>query len=133
MPAPSFDSALLARGTVLFQDGAGNLHVTVIVKATYTLRHGALAEPAPPLPLGDDVHHDGAGPNDGPRLEDPDRLIRSRADRPPPACFGPIAPGWPARSALLGSYDKSWQDERRSTARTSCRHRSRALAWTARA
>jgi uncharacterized protein YjbI with pentapeptide repeats len=47
-----------------------------------------------------------------PRLEDPDRLLRTRADRPPPACFGPIAPGWAARRALLGSYDRSWQEER---------------------
>jgi uncharacterized protein YjbI with pentapeptide repeats len=47
-----------------------------------------------------------------PRLEDPDRLIRTRADRPLPACFGPIAPAWPARSALLGSYDRAWLRER---------------------
>lgn len=47
-----------------------------------------------------------------PRLEDPDRLIRSRADRPPPGCFGPIAAWWPARTALLGSYGDAWQRER---------------------
>jgi uncharacterized protein YjbI with pentapeptide repeats len=47
-----------------------------------------------------------------PRLEDPDRLIRSRESRPPPACFGPIAPWWPARTALLGSYGDAWQRER---------------------
>lgn len=51
-------AAPIAHGTVLFQDGAGNLHVTVIVKATYALRHGALAEPASPLPLGDEAASD---------------------------------------------------------------------------
>src|SRR6185503_326948 len=47
-----------------------------------------------------------------PRLEDPDRLLRARSDRLSPACFAPIAPSWPARSALLGTYDRAWRRER---------------------
>ena len=55
MPVLQSDPASLACGTVVFQDGAGHLHVTVIVKATYALRAGGLAVPAPPLPLVDGV------------------------------------------------------------------------------
>lgn len=47
-----------------------------------------------------------------PRLEDPDRLLRTRQDRVSPACFGPIAPAWPARRSLLGSFDAKWRQER---------------------
>jgi uncharacterized protein YjbI with pentapeptide repeats len=47
-----------------------------------------------------------------PLLEDPEHLIRSRSDRPSPACFAPIAPTWPGRLALLGSFDRAWQRER---------------------
>jgi len=47
-----------------------------------------------------------------PLLEDPERLIRSRTDRPSPACFAPVAPTWPVRRALLGSFDRAWQRDR---------------------
>lgn len=47
-----------------------------------------------------------------PLLEDPERLMRARGERPRPSCFGPIAPGWQARSALLGTFDKAWQRDR---------------------
>jgi uncharacterized protein YjbI with pentapeptide repeats len=47
-----------------------------------------------------------------PRLEDPDHLIRGRNDRPSPACFAPVSPAWPARGALLGTYDRTWKRER---------------------
>jgi uncharacterized protein YjbI with pentapeptide repeats len=47
-----------------------------------------------------------------PLLEDPERLIRSRADRPSPACFAPLAPTWPVRRDLLGSFDRAWQKDR---------------------
>jgi len=53
----------VASGTVLFRDSAGNLHVTVIVKATYALKPGGLAVPAPPLPLTEDTPRDGAPAN----------------------------------------------------------------------
>ena len=42
-------------------------------------------------------------------LEDPDRLLRTRTDRPRPAAFGPIAPAWEARRARLGTFDAAWQ------------------------
>ncbi len=47
-----------------------------------------------------------------PRIEDPDRLIRHRDDRPEPVCFAPVAPGWRARARLLGTYDETWLRER---------------------
>jgi uncharacterized protein YjbI with pentapeptide repeats len=47
-----------------------------------------------------------------PLLEDPEHLIRSRSDRPSPACFAPVAPTWPVRRALLGSFDRTWQRDR---------------------
>jgi uncharacterized protein YjbI with pentapeptide repeats len=55
----------------------------------------------------------GAAPGSAPpRLEHPARLLRARSDRLPPACFAPIAPSWPARRALLGTYDRAWKRER---------------------
>ncbi|HYN78855.1 MAG TPA: DUF2169 domain-containing protein [Lamprocystis sp. (in: g-proteobacteria)] len=47
-----------------------------------------------------------------PNLEDPRQLIRSPADRPPPACFAPIAPTWAPRKAYVGTYDETWQQQR---------------------
>jgi len=47
-----------------------------------------------------------------PNIEDPDRLITSPTDHPPPAGFGFIGRGWQPRSALLGTYDEAWQAER---------------------
>ncbi|MBK8258834.1 MAG: DUF2169 domain-containing protein [Polyangiaceae bacterium] len=47
-----------------------------------------------------------------PLLEDPDRLMRTRADRPKPAVMGPISPLWESRKNLLGSFDAAWQRDR---------------------
>ncbi|MEZ4294664.1 MAG: DUF2169 domain-containing protein [Polyangiaceae bacterium] len=52
---------------------------------------------------------DGSAP---PLLEDPDRLLRTRADRPRPAAFAPISPQWDARRSLLGTFDAAWQRDR---------------------
>ncbi|MBL9022258.1 MAG: DUF2169 domain-containing protein [Myxococcales bacterium] len=39
--------------------------------------------------------------------------IRSPADRPEPACPGPVSPTWPARARKVGkAYGKEWQKER---------------------
>ena len=43
-----------------------------------------------------------------PNLEDPQRLIQSAGDRPPPACPGPIARTWAERMKRAGTYDGAW-------------------------
>lgn len=47
-----------------------------------------------------------------PNLEQPDRLVKSPHDRPPPASFAPIPFHWPQRQALAGTYDESWRKTR---------------------
>lgn len=47
-----------------------------------------------------------------PNLEDPAALITGPADRPPPACFAPIAPTWLPRRAHAGTYDVAWTSQR---------------------
>ena len=46
-----------------------------------------------------------------PNLEDPAKLIRKPEDRPPPACFGYIAPSWKPRKLFSGTYDEAWQQK----------------------
>jgi uncharacterized protein YjbI with pentapeptide repeats len=47
-----------------------------------------------------------------PNLERPEQLVETKDDRPPPACFAPVAASWKARQAKLGTYDASWLKER---------------------
>ena len=47
-----------------------------------------------------------------PNLERPESLLQTRDNRPAPACFAPIAPGWKARSEKTGKYDSTWLKER---------------------
>jgi hypothetical protein len=47
-----------------------------------------------------------------PNIEDPEHLIRSPKDRPPPAGFGFIARSWQPRAALAGTYGDSWRKSR---------------------
>jgi uncharacterized protein YjbI with pentapeptide repeats len=47
-----------------------------------------------------------------PNLENPEALLRSKDDRPAPACFAPVAPTWHARSSKSGTYDGAWLKER---------------------
>jgi hypothetical protein len=47
-----------------------------------------------------------------PNLENPTELVGSPTDRPTPAGFGFIAPGWPPRMSYAGTYDDAWQQER---------------------
>ena len=47
-----------------------------------------------------------------PNLEDPRDLISSAGDRPTPACFGYVAPGWEPRLSFAGTYDEAWQSQR---------------------
>lgn len=43
-----------------------------------------------------------------PNLEDPAALLADPHDRPPPACFAPIAPTWQPRRSFAGTYDAAW-------------------------
>jgi uncharacterized protein YjbI with pentapeptide repeats len=47
-----------------------------------------------------------------PNLERPDALIKSKDDRPPPACFAPVAPSWQGRKTKTGTFDGTWLKER---------------------
>ena len=47
-----------------------------------------------------------------PNLEDPANLISSWDQRPPPACFAPVAPHWEPRRSYAGTYDEAWQRSR---------------------
>ncbi|QDF99448.1 hypothetical protein CJ010_24380 [Azoarcus sp. DD4] len=44
-----------------------------------------------------------------PNIEDPDALIVTPADRPPPAGCAPVAAGWQPRLGWAGTYDAAWQ------------------------
>ncbi|WP_224360788.1 DUF2169 family type VI secretion system accessory protein [Hyalangium versicolor] len=47
-----------------------------------------------------------------PNIEDPEHLIRSPKDRPPPAGLGFIARSWQPRAALAGTYGEAWRKNR---------------------
>lgn len=47
-----------------------------------------------------------------PNLESSTALIRHWQDKPEPVGFGPIAPNWPPRANLGGTYDQQWQQQR---------------------
>lgn len=47
-----------------------------------------------------------------PNIEDPNQLISSYTDRPPPAGFGPIPADWEPRLSLAGTYDENWKNTR---------------------
>lgn len=47
-----------------------------------------------------------------PNLEDPAQPLTSPDDRPPPACFAPIAPTWLPRRTYAGTYDDAWTKTR---------------------
>lgn len=48
-----------------------------------------------------------------PNVESPTEPLKSRADRPQPAGFGPINSAWPERAGKIGKeYGKAWRDKR---------------------
>jgi hypothetical protein len=47
-----------------------------------------------------------------PCLERQDALVSRPGDRPSPASFGPIAPGWEPRILHAGTYDEAWKRRR---------------------
>lgn len=48
-----------------------------------------------------------------PNFEDPQHLIQTWSDRPPPAGFGFVSPDWQPRLGFAGTYDATWQTQRR--------------------
>ena len=48
-----------------------------------------------------------------PNLEYPSELIKSVKDRPRPASFGAVAPGWKQRTRYAGTFDAAWSKTRR--------------------
>ena len=46
------------------------------------------------------------------QIEDPDHLIRSAGDRPPPAGLGALHRSWQPRLELAGTFDQKWLDTR---------------------
>jgi hypothetical protein len=80
---------------------------------------GGVAGPAasahePRNPVGRGVAADAASLKGTllPNLEDPDAPIVSPSDRPPPACFAPLAPTWWPRRGFTGTYDTDWTRQR---------------------
>jgi uncharacterized protein YjbI with pentapeptide repeats len=47
-----------------------------------------------------------------PNLERLEALVRTRDDKPAPACFAPVPPSWKLRRSKTGSFDASWLRER---------------------
>lgn len=45
-------------------------------------------------------------------VENPDHLITSWKQRPPPAGFGPVAGHWQPRLQFAGTYDKNWEEHK---------------------
>jgi hypothetical protein len=76
-------------------------------------RSGAQLEPRNPCGTGF-WSGSGAFPENlrAPSFEDPRRRITSIKDRPPPAGFGPVGPGWKPRLELAGTYDEAWRQTR---------------------
>lgn len=48
-----------------------------------------------------------------PNIEDPQHLYKTYGDTPPPAGFGFISPHWQPRASLAGTYDKTWDKQRK--------------------
>jgi len=67
-------------------------------------------------PVGTGYHASGGSkPVEGerlPNLEDPRAPLVSWKERPPPACFAPIAAHWEPRRSYAGTYDEKWQQSR---------------------
>lgn len=55
----------------------------------------------------------GIGRRELPNVEHPRHVVRERADRPVPASFGPINPGWAPRAGKIGvNYGPAWKKTR---------------------
>lgn len=120
----------------------GPLAKTLVVTGERRWERGVLglgasgAEPFVALPMrwehafgGSDPHGRGSEPRNAagcsffasaeaasggelPRIEAPNARIHHWKDRPAPAGFGAVAPGWSPRRELAGTFDGSWSTER---------------------
>jgi hypothetical protein len=75
----------------------------------------AVPDHEPRNPVGRGLVAKRAAPADEqplPNLEDPQALLAEPHDRPPPACFAPIAPTWQPRRSHAGTYDEAWTRQR---------------------
>jgi hypothetical protein len=63
--------------------------------------------------FGDPLRYVDEGKVPMPNLEDPNHLIKRYGEAPPPAGFGSIAPNWQPRAKYAGTYDKTWDKERK--------------------
>ena len=63
--------------------------------------------------FGDPLRYVEEGKVPLPNIEDPNDLIRRYGDRPTPAGFGFVSPNWAPRLKYAGTYDKTWDKERK--------------------
>lgn len=66
-----------------------------------------------PIGIGFRVTTQGPEEQGLPNFEDPQHLIKSWGDTPPPAGFGFIPPDWQPRLGFAGTYDLAWNKGRR--------------------
>ena len=80
----------------------------------YPFAFGGPGFAANPVGRGTEVRRDPSGRQVValPNVELPGQGIRSPADRPPPAGFGPVSPLWAPRSSVAGTYSEAWQQTR---------------------
>ncbi len=79
----------------------------------YEYAFGGREYPKNPLGKGlDEVDVHGEMRLPLPNIEDPAHLITSSGQRPEPAGFAPLDPGWPQRRSRMGTYDDKWLRER---------------------
>ncbi|AGP32397.1 DUF2169 family type VI secretion system accessory protein [Sorangium cellulosum] len=118
----------VAECTVLFGVGAWSKALRVIGRRVWTERMlgPAISEPAPFVSMPITWANAFGGPEyamnpvgkgyrtpELPTVELPGQPIRSRADTPAPAGFGPINPGWPQRVSKVGkAYGRRYLTER---------------------
>ena len=98
---------------------------TVTVSASDAVGGASASEPAPfaKIPLGWESAVGGEGyarnpvgkglEDELPHLEDPQRPLKGRRDRPEPVSFAPISGNWPQRASKRGKkYGRSWRKKR---------------------
>ncbi|HUA76119.1 MAG TPA: DUF2169 domain-containing protein, partial [Acetobacteraceae bacterium] len=71
---------------------------------------GGLSDPRNPLGRGIEpaTLPDGSEALALPQIEYPEQRLRKLGDRPPPANFAPVPPGFESRLAKRGTYDQRW-------------------------
>jgi len=118
------------RPTAVARLTLGSVDKTVYAIGDRTWRRGVPTDPAPfdemPVtyarafggegyglnPLGKGFADAGKDGTPLPNIEDPQHLVRTPRDHPPPAGLAPQDMMWPERRKLLGTYDKKWLETR---------------------